>query len=109
MFLFEFADPTSTSYVVIVNQLKSDIDNGHIDPNNFSTDQLLAYLQDNANVALDVTDLYDMIKKPPLNTVISNIQGDKVVFKGHDETPPPDQTQSQEVVGQMAQNAMPTQ
>jgi hypothetical protein len=51
-----------------------------------------------------------MIKNPPLNTVIANIQGDKVVFKGQEETPAnPDQTQSQEVVQQMAQSAMPTQ
>ena len=51
-----------------------------------------------------------MIKNPPLNTVIKNIQGDKVIFKGHDDTQmAPDQTQSQQVVGQMAQSAMPTQ
>jgi hypothetical protein len=106
MFLFELADPKSTEFVVIVNQLKSDIDNGHIDPNNYSTDQFLSFLQDNG-IVLDVTDLYDMIKKPPLNTVISNIQGDKVVFKGFDEVPQnPDQTQSQQVVDQMAQSAM---
>jgi alcohol dehydrogenase class IV len=109
MFLFELADPKSIQFVVIVNQLKSDIDSGQIDPNNYSTDQFLEFLQNNG-IVLDVTDLYDMIKKPPLNTVISNIQGDKVVFKGYDEvTPNPDQTQNQQVVGQMAQSAMPTQ
>jgi alcohol dehydrogenase class IV len=51
-----------------------------------------------------------MIKTPPLNTVISNIQGDKVVFKGYDEVPQnPDETQNQQVVQQMAQSAMPSQ
>ena len=109
MFLFELADPKSIQFVVIVNQLKSDIDSGQIDPNNYSTDQFLEFLQNNG-IVLDVTDLYDMIKTPPLNTVISNIQGDKVVFKGHDEVPKnPDETQSQQVVQQMAQSAMPTQ
>jgi hypothetical protein len=50
-----------------------------------------------------------MIKNPPLNTVIKNIQGDSVIFKGHDdEMQNPDQTQNQEIVGQMAQSAMPT-
>jgi hypothetical protein len=109
MFLFELADPASANLIVIVNQLKSDIDNGKIDPNNYSTDQFLNVIQNNG-IVLDVTDLYDMIKNPPLNMLISNIQGDKVVFKGHDEVPKnPDQTQSQEVVQQMAQSAMPTQ
>jgi len=111
MFLFELdgPDPLSAKLIVAVNQLKSDVDNGQIDPNNYSTDQFLSYLQE-YDIVLDITDLYDMIKNPPLNTVIANIQGDKVVFKGQEETPAnPDQTQSQEVVQQMAQSAMPTQ
>jgi PAS domain S-box-containing protein len=61
-------------------------------------------------VMRDVTDLYDMIKNPPLNTVIKNIQGDQIIFKGHDDTSKnPDKSQSQQVVQQMAQSAMPTQ
>jgi hypothetical protein len=107
MFLFELADPASTKLIVLVNQLKTDLDNGKIDPSSYTTDEFLTYLQDKGDIVLDVTDLYDMIKNPPLNTIISNIQGDNVVFKGHDETQPnSDQTQSQQVVGQMAQNAM---
>jgi hypothetical protein len=99
-------DPLSAKLIVAINQLKSDMDNGEIDPNNYSTDQFLSYLQD-YGIVLDVTDLYDMIKNPPLNTVIKNIQGDSVIFKGHDETSQnPDQTQNQQVVGQMAQSAM---
>ena len=111
MFLFELdgADPLSTKLIVLVNQLKADIESGSIDPSSYTTEEFLQYLQDNGGIVLDVTDLYDMIKNPPLNTVISNIQGDKVVFKGHDTQPAPDQTQSQQVVGQMAQSAMPTQ
>ena len=108
MFLFELdgPDPLSAKLIVAINQLKTDMDNGEIDPNNYSTDQFLSYLQD-YDIVLDVTDLYDMIKNPPLNTVIKNIQGDSVIFKGHDETPEsPDQTQNQQVVGQMAQSAM---
>jgi len=108
MFLFELdgPDPLSAKLIVAINQLKSDMDNGQIDPNNYSTDQFLSYLQD-YDIVLDVTDLYDMIKNPPLNTVIKNIQGDSVIFKGHDDTSVnPDETQSQQVVGQMAQSAM---
>jgi hypothetical protein len=110
MFLFELdgPDPLSAKLIVAINQLKSDIDNGQIDPNNYSTDQFLSYLQE-YDIVLDITDLYDMIKNPPLNTVIKNIQGDSVIFKGHDdEMQNPDQTQNQEIVGQMAQSAMPT-
>jgi hypothetical protein len=50
-----------------------------------------------------------MIQKPPLNMLISNIQGDDIVFKGEEtgtDTQNPDETQSQEVVNQMAQSAM---
>jgi hypothetical protein len=48
-----------------------------------------------------------MIQKPPLNMLISNIQGDDIVFKGEEaDTANPGETQSQEVVNQMAQSAM---
>jgi hypothetical protein len=110
MFLFELADPASTKLIVLVNQLKTDLDNGKIDPSSYTTDEFLTYLQDKGDIVLDVTDLYDMIQRPPLNTIIKNIQGDQVIFKGHDDNPEnPDQSQSQQVVKQMAQSAMPTQ
>lgn len=112
MFLFELdgADPLSTKLIVLVNQLKADVESGVVDPSNYTTEEFLDYLQDKGDIVLDVTDLYDMIKNPPLNTVIKNIQGDQVIFKGHDDTPEnPDETQSQQVVQQMAQSAMPTQ
>jgi uncharacterized protein YfbU (UPF0304 family) len=109
MFLFELdgTDPLSTKLIVLVNQLKTDLDNGIIDPSSYTTDEFLTYLQDKGDIVLDITDLYDMIKNPPLNTVIKNIQGDQIIFKGHDDTTEnPDQSQSQKVVGQMAQSAM---
>ena len=110
MFLFELADPASAKLIVLVNQLKTDVENGIIDPSSYTTDEFLTYLQNKGGIVLDVTDLYDMIKNPPLNTIISNIQGDQIIFKGHDDTQaPPDETQSQQVVQQMAQSAMPTQ
>jgi hypothetical protein len=48
-----------------------------------------------------------MIQKPLLKGIISNIEGDKVVFKGEepiDTTDTPDQNQS--TVANMAQSAM---
>jgi hypothetical protein len=112
MFLFELdgTDPLSTKLIVLVNQLKADVENGVVDPSSYTTDEFLTYLQDKGDIVLDVTDLYDMIKNPPLNTVIKNIQGDQIIFKGHDDNSKnPDQSQSQQVVQQMAQSAMPTQ
>ena len=49
-----------------------------------------------------------MIKVPPLNTLISNTQGDDIVFKGQDQgvNASPDQNQNEKVVKQMAQSAM---
>ena len=105
MFLFELEDPEVVKFAAIVSQLKSELDNGNIDPN-WTTDKLIDYFQQNG-INLDVTDLYDMIQKPPLNMLISNIQGDNVVFKGEEtDTQNPGETQSQEVVNQMAQSAM---
>jgi len=105
MFLFELEDPEVVKFAAIVSQLKSEFDNGNIDPN-WTTDKLIDYFQQNG-INLDITDLYDMIKKPPLNMLISNIQGDNIVFKGEEtDTENPDETQSQEVVNQMAQSAM---
>ena len=106
MFLFELEDPEVVKFAAIVSQLKSDLDNGNMDPN-WNTDKLIDYFQQNG-INLDITDLYDMIKKPPLNMLISNIQGDDIVFKGEESAAAqnPDQTQSQEVVDQMAQSAM---
>lgn len=105
MFLFELEDPEVVKFAAIVSQLKSEFDNGNVDPN-WTIDKLIEYFQQNG-INLDITDLYDMIQKPPLNMLISNIQGDNVVFKGEEtDTQNPGETQSQEVVNQMAQSAM---
>ena len=110
MFLFELdsPDPFVVKLIAVTNQLKSDMDNG-VEKTDWTTDEFLNYLQDNG-INLDANDLYSMIKKPPLQNVISNIQGDTVIFKGHEPaatTPAmPDQENNQKVVAQMAQDAM---
>jgi hypothetical protein len=92
--------------VAITDQLKTDLDNGKL---NFgmTTDQLLDYFQD-YDIILDVTDLYNMIQVPPLKQVITNIQGDKVVFKGQsdDSENPEQETDQEKTVADMAKNAM---
>ncbi len=108
MRLYEFAgkDPIISKLVVLSNQLKSDIDNKEIQ-GEWTLEQLLNFLAAN-KVYVGEPDIYDMVKKPPLSKVISNIENDVVTFKGLDqpELPTPDQNQSQQVVQQMAKNAM---
>ena len=94
-----------TKLVAIADQLKSDLEKGEADPN-MSVPDFLQYLK-KYDIIYDKTDLYDMIKNPPLNGLITNIQGDNVIFKGKGEAETnSDQSQSQKVVGQMAQSAM---
>lgn len=108
MRLFEFAgkDPIITKLVVLTNQLKSAIDSKEIQ-GEWTLEQLLNFLAAN-NINVDEPDIYDMVKKPPLSKVISNIENDVVTFKELEQPdlPTPDQNQSQEVVQQMAKNAM---
>jgi len=51
-----------------------------------------------------------MIEKPLLKNIISNIQGDKVVFKGKEQvdTSPQQQDQNEKTVASMAKSAMKT-
>lgn len=112
MRLFEFVtDPQLIRLVAATDQLKTALDNGDI-KQNISIDQLKDFFKKitQGQLVLSNDDLYSMIQKRPLNTVISNIQGDEVVFKGLQPTektqPPPPPEQSKEVVDKMAQNAM---
>lgn len=85
MRLFEFDDDNVTvaKIIALTNQLENDLDNGKIG-DDYTVDQLLDYFQ-HYDVILDVNDLYNMIKTPPLKDIIKNIQGDHVVFKGQKE------------------------
>ena len=109
MRLFELAgpDPLTVRLISVISQLKGDMENGAA-KTTWTADELLDHLQDN-DISLDKSDLYDMIKQPPLNKFITNIQGDNVVFNGQQEAvgAQDDETENQKVVNQMAQNAMP--
>jgi hypothetical protein len=107
MRLFELAgpDPLTVRLISVISQLKGDMETGEA-KTDWTADELLAHLADN-DISLDKNDLYDMIKNPPLNKFISNIQGDQVIFKGQEsDTGSPDQQQDQRVVQQMAHDAM---
>jgi hypothetical protein len=112
MRLYEFADlegdnARAASIIAVANQLKQHVDQGKIDADTFSVDQLLDYFQKN-DIILDRQDLYTMIEKPLLKNIISNIQGNKVVFKGkeQDDASPQQQDQQQKTVANMAKSAL---
>jgi hypothetical protein len=108
MRLYEFAgaDPQVTSLIAIGHQLKDAIDGGQVD-SNWTVDQLLEYFQE-YGINLSAGDLRQMITQPPLNKIISNIQGDRVVFVGQDNAngEAEDKDKNQQVVSQMAKSAM---
>lgn len=106
MRLYEFAgpDPMVTKLVAVGDQLKSDLEKGQADPN-MSVPDFLQYLK-KFDIIYDKTDLYDMIKQLPLKNLISNIQGDKIVFKGFGTPEAPPEEESKKVVAGMAKHAV---
>jgi hypothetical protein len=106
MRLFELSNPNPllVRLVAVTSQLTSDIDSG-VEHSDWTVDELLNYYKDN-DIILAKEDLYDMIKKPPLKNKISNIQGDKVIFKGQETPVEPDEDENKKVIDQMAHKAM---
>lgn len=108
MRLFELDDTKSmaTTIVAISDQLKSDLDRNKIDTKDYTLDKLLSYFH-KYDVIIGKDDLFNMIKKDPLKGVISNIQGQKVVFKGHEEEKVSAKPEKEkETVSKMAHKAM---
>ena len=108
MLLFEFDQDRAlvSKIVALTNQLAQDLENGKIG-DDYTVDDLLNYFQ-NYDVILDVEDLYNMIKVPPLKDLIKNIQGDKVVFQGQQGAPSPaaPDGDTKKTVANMAKRAM---
>jgi hypothetical protein len=105
MRLFEFAgSPLLVKLVATTSQLKSEIDSGKMH-SEWTVPELLQYYRDN-DIVIDKSDLYTMIKKPPLDQSIENIQGDKVIFKGQTPEQEAGPDENQKIVQQMAQSAM---
>jgi hypothetical protein len=104
MLLYEFSpSPLLVKLVAVVSQLKSQIDNGE-EKSDWTVDEFLDYLKNN-DIILDKSDLYNMIQKPPLNSKISNIQANNVIFKGYDTEAAPEDD-NKKIVKQMAKNAI---
>ena len=79
------------------------MDDGTIMPE-MSLQDFIEYLQA-YGITLDPNDLYNMIKKPPLNDLISNIQGDQIIFKDYGTIEQPED-EKKKIVKQMANKAM---
>jgi len=112
MRLFELVtDPQLIRLIAATDQLKTALDKKEI-TQNITVQQLKDYFKkvSGGQLTFSNDDLYAMLQKKPLNSVISNIQGDEVVFKGLTPTqktePPPPPEQSKDIVDKMAQNAM---
>lgn len=108
MRLFELDDTKrmATTIVTITDQLKSDLARNKIDKKTYTLDDLLSYFH-KYDIIIGKDDLFDMIKKDPLKNVISNIQGQKVVFKGHEEEKVSAKPEKEkETVSKMAHKAM---
>lgn len=107
MRLFEFdSSDEDINLVVAVDQLKADLDSGNIDPN-MTVDELLDYFMQH-DVILDISDLYNMLNEPPMNTVLSNINDKEVEFKGFEKKKELEKGEdiSSKTVEQMAKRAM---
>jgi hypothetical protein len=106
MRLFELAEnPIVTKLVAITDQLKTDLEQENILPN-MSTEDFLQYLQE-YDINVDINDLYNMVKKPPLDKLISNIKDGEVIFKGFSEetNPEQDKDKNEKIVQKMAKSA----
>lgn len=109
MRLFEVIEHSDQrKLIVAVDKLITDLKNGKLEP--MTKNQLLDYFIDKYDIlSIDEDDLYNF-KDPenPLNQLISNIQGDDIVFKGQDDnsTGPNEKSEQEKVVAKMAKSAM---
>ena len=112
MFLFELDDDIQISpqIVALTNQLEQEVNDGDVDADNYTLAELQDYFQD-YDIILDDEDLYNMISVPPLKDLISNIKGNKVIFKGYSDTSDVDTTDktdddNKKTVAKMAHKAL---
>lgn len=104
MRLYEFVDPLRVKLVALASQLGADAKASNFE-NIVTTDDLIDYLKDNG-LSLDKSDIYDMIKNPPLSNIIDSIENDQVVFKGEHTEQEDDADEKDKIVKTMAHSAM---
>jgi hypothetical protein len=92
MRLFEFADddPLRVNLTAVASYLESRYRGQH---QRLSTELFLKILRKH-DVPVDKDDLFDIVKKEPLNNIISDLNNNEVIFKGQE--PEQDQMSNQE-------------
>lgn len=105
------SSPLRTRLIAVTAQLRSRIekDSKRKDWRPWSKLRLQHWLAKH-DIILDDSDLFDMVKKAPLNKIIANINDKEVTFVGiggADETPQTEKTKKkkQDTVAQMAKSA----
>ena len=102
MRLFEFAgdDPLRVKLVAVVDQLENRVTS---EGQTMSTDEFLKILN-NQGITISISDLYDMVKKPPLSNVIDNVNKNEVIFKSQEpqQGEEPDSSELEKTRQQMA-------
>jgi hypothetical protein len=108
MQLSEFVDdPKLIKLIAATDQLRILLKKGEI-KKNWTLGKLLSYFR-RFDLVFSPEDIYSMIEQKPLKNVVSNVQGDEVIFKGLEpkkpaaEAPPPEQ--SKDIVSKMAKHA----
>jgi hypothetical protein len=82
MRLFEFADddPLRVNLTAVASYLESRYRGQH---QRLSTELFLKILRKH-DVPVDKDDLFDIVKKEPLNNIISDLNSNEVIFKGQE-------------------------
>jgi len=109
MHLYELVnDPKLIKLIAATDQLRLGLESNEIS-DNWPIEALQAYFR-RFDLTFSNDDLYKMIQTKPLKNIITNIEGDQVIFKGvpqkekQPESPPPDQ--SKDIVSKMAKKAL---
>lgn len=77
---FENDDPLRVATTAVLSQIKSDIEDSAY-KGKFTVKALLNKLTDNG-VKISHAQLIELVKEEPWSNLISNVKGDKVMFKG---------------------------
>lgn len=110
MLLYELdlPKPLLVKLVAITSQLNSEIAQGN-EKEDWTVGEFLSYLKAEG-IIIDRSDLYDIIKTPPLDNLIKNIKDNKIIFKGSKatslDTAGSSKDDSQKIVKQMAKDAL---
>lgn len=100
MLLSELADPSMVRLLALTVRLREKYRDKNLSINDF-----LIHLRNN-DIFLDKKDIYDMIKKPPLEKYISNVKQDEIIFKNDEPEEENSEDENKEIVKTMAKKSL---